>query len=328
MIKEVSLLLVIIFCLLLCRNKKEFFKNINDQKIYGDIQHKKIKVKFVDKMGYGDLSSNKLTETISNLNYTKNKKKNLIYSNDKIEKNDIVLYTYTSLDKYYKDASKNILLSRETPLIERQYYTSIINNLKKYDLILTTDKKLLDINIPKIKFNSLNTTWLNPGDIKIYKKSKLCSLIKSNKKKFKGHKLRHEIKDSIIKNNLNVDLFGGSNNKYHQRPADKINFLRDYMFSITIENIKSDYYFTEKLFDCLLSGTIPIYYGCPSIHRFFDIRGIIKFDTKEECVKIIENLSVQKYNNMLPYIKKNFHTAKKLIQEGRINEKHILDLIN
>jgi hypothetical protein len=42
MIKELSLLLVIIFCLLIYRNKKEFFKNSYDfKKIYGDIHHEK-----------------------------------------------------------------------------------------------------------------------------------------------------------------------------------------------------------------------------------------------------------------------------------------------
>ena len=98
------------------------------------------------------------------------------------------------------------------------------------------------------------------------------------------------------------------------------------MFSISIENIKSDYYFTEKLFDCLLTGTIPIYYGCPSLHKFFDKRGIINFGTKEECIQIIKNLSIKKYKNMFPYIKKNFHIALNLIKQGRINEKYILAL--
>ena len=194
-------------------------------------------------------------------------------------------------------------------------------------MILTTDKKLLDLNNPKIKLNLLNTTWLKQTDIKIFNKSKLCSIILSSKKTYTGHILRHTIKECIIKNKFNVDIYG-NNGDHHNKKSDKIHFLKDYMFSITIENIKSDYYFTEKLFDCLLSGVVPIYYGCPSINKFFDEKGFINFTSKEECIKIIKNLSVQKYNNMLPYIKKNFNTAKKLIHQGRINEKYILDLIN
>ena len=39
----------------------------------------------------------------------------------------------------------------------------------------------------------------------------------------------------------------------------KIDGLKDYRFSVVIENCKRDYWFTEKLIDCFVTGTIPIY---------------------------------------------------------------------
>ena len=49
------------------------------------------------------------------------------------------------------------------------------------------------------------------------------------------------------------------------------------MFSIVIENsIESDY-FTEKLLDCFLTGTIPIYVGTKTTSEYFDTDGIIYF---------------------------------------------------
>ena len=43
---------------------------------------------------------------------------------------------------------------------------------------------------------------------------------------------------------------------------EKEDGLCDYMFSVAIEN--SNQYFSEKLLDCFLTGTIPIYYATPS----------------------------------------------------------------
>ena len=49
--------------------------------------------------------------------------------------------------------------------------------------------------------------------------------------------------------------------------------LADYMFSVAIEN--ADDWFTEKILDCFLTGTVPVYYGTPSITKWFNPDGII-----------------------------------------------------
>ena len=62
-------------------------------------------------------------------------------------------------------------------------------------------------------------------------------------------------------------------------PQDnKINLFRKYQFSIVIENVAQNTWFTEKIIDCLITKTIPIYYGCPSISEYFDTTGWIIFD--------------------------------------------------
>ena len=53
---------------------------------------------------------------------------------------------------------------------------------------------------------------------------------------------------------------------YRGRVETKQETLRRYRFTICFENAREiDDYVTEKLFDCLLAGTIPIYYGAPNI---------------------------------------------------------------
>lgn len=50
--------------------------------------------------------------------------------------------------------------------------------------------------------------------------------------------------------------------------ASKYNTLAQYDFAICYENMALEGYITEKLFDCLYTGTIPIYLGAPDIDRF------------------------------------------------------------
>ena len=42
------------------------------------------------------------------------------------------------------------------------------------------------------------------------------------------------------------------------------------MFSIVVENKKLPNYFTEKVVDCFLAHTFPLYHGCSNFKEFFD----------------------------------------------------------
>jgi hypothetical protein len=99
------------------------------------------------------------------------------------------------------------------------------------------------------------------------------------------------------------------------------------MFSISIENSKEDFMFTEKLIDCFLTGTVPIYYGCPSIGNFFNINGIIVIDSLLDLINVLSSITIDLYNNMKPYIEENYNIAQQY-KNFNINEKAILNLIN
>jgi hypothetical protein len=86
--------------------------------------------------------------------------------------------------------------------------------------------------------------------------------------------------------------------------------LRDYRFSVTIENLRDVNYFTEKLIDCFLTGTVPIYWGCPNIESFFDTRGMVIVDNLTDIVNAVNNLTTEDYDRMLPFIRKNYETAQ------------------
>ena len=82
------------------------------------------------------------------------------------------------------------------------------------------------------------------------------------------------------------------------------------MFSIAIENAKKEMFFCDKIMDCLITGTVPIYWGAPDISKYFDERGILSFNTPDELKNILEEISEKKYKSMLKYIKKNYEICK------------------
>ncbi len=50
--------------------------------------------------------------------------------------------------------------------------------------------------------------------------------------------------------------------------ASKFEVLQGYEFCLCFENMAMNGYITEKIFDCLYAGTIPLYLGAPDISRY------------------------------------------------------------
>jgi len=253
---------------------------------------------------------------------------------------DIVIYTDLFQNNIDSKAKFNIALLIEGQEYHGRYYEYISANNNKFDLVLTFDKTLLERGENFI-LNLYGTCWLHDSYINLWDKTRLCSMVTSNKTMTSGHRFRHIITNYIKCNHIAIDIYGGNylNLPYMTSKAFapdhsgrhisncKINALKDYMFSITIENTKQDYYFTEKLIDCFLTGTVPIYYGCPSIGKFFNINGIIVIDSLTDLSNILSTISIDLYNTMKPHIKENYNIAQQY-KNFNINEKAILDLIN
>jgi len=55
---------------------------------------------------------------------------------------------------------------------------------------------------------------------------------------------------------------------YKGKCASKFEVLQNYEFCLCFENMRMDGYITEKLFDCLYAGTIPLYMGAPDILNY------------------------------------------------------------
>jgi hypothetical protein len=73
---------------------------------------------------------------------------------------------------------------------------------------------------------------------------------------------------------LAFDLYGRG---FH-RVYDKWDVLAPYRYSIAFENVCAPWYFTEKLMDCFVCQTMPIYVGDPRIATCFPPESLIVID--------------------------------------------------
>ena len=119
-----------------------------------------------------------------------------------------------------------------------------------------------------------------------------------------GHVLRNAVIEKLVPR-TDVDCFG----KGVRWIDSKLDGLASYAFSIAIENCNRDFYFSEKIIDCLLTDTVPIYCGCPSIDRYFDPRGMIRFETLPQLEAVLDDLTWDLYKEMLPFVRINRERA-------------------
>ena len=188
----------------------------------------------------------------------------------------------------------------ESKQIIPQYYQWIIDNYEfvtsRVDGIFSCDKELC-AKYPKISYSLINAVpWVQ--DRKVHEKTKLVSMIASNKRMCEGHARRLQFVDKFRDK---LDFYGRGFNEI----SCKEDGLRDYMFSVGIENAVYDTYFTEKLTDCFACGTIPIFYGCKGVTEYFNEDGIIFLDDDFDLSMLTKDL----YYSKMDVIKDNFERS-------------------
>lgn len=223
--------------------------------------------------------------------------------NRKVSEN--IFFTDYMLEKSnrLKTNQNKIAWLLEPRAIIQSTYTYIEKNFNEFYKVLTYDRDLLSV-IDNGVFCPYGTYWVE--DKQSYKKEKMVSLIASFKNFTAGHKLRHQIADRF---KSELDLYGkGSGYKYVQ---SKNEALDSYYFSVTIENSVQNSYWTEKLLDCFITKTIPIYWGTKDVVNFFDQDGIIFFDSIDQLSDILNRLTPDIYQSRLRAIEYNYEQAKK-----------------
>ena len=149
------------------------------------------------------------------------------------------------------------------------------------------------------------------------------SIIVSNKMKAPGNAYRHKLATFILINNLPIDIWGNGTEMHSKRFPNHSNIkgpfkdkepYESYTLSICVENYRHPHYFSEKITNCLVYNTTPIYLGCIEIDTYFPGQVIhLTGDIKTDAGRLV-------------HISKNPSTYIREIKHAE-NDKNVLNLL-
>lgn len=219
---------------------------------------------------------------------------------------EVSFYIDLSLMGITNPNTKNYAWLCESKTIIPGVYNWCFKNYKlleeKFIKVFTHDVELSKLSSVFVLTQCSGKSIIKYDEHLVYEKSKLVSIISSNKGLCNEHNYRKKIIDRY-KNKC--DLFGRGFNPIE----NKLIGLKDYCFSFAMENATYPNMFTEKITDCFVTGTVPIYYGMKEINKIFNEKGIIFLDDNFD----FNNLSFDLYNSMKPFVLENFEIARNIL---------------
>ena len=214
---------------------------------------------------------------------------NIKFTFDPIEYCDyLIVLTRPPYDISVKCPQGNAwLVSFEPPTTFHKFH---LKSYKYFDKIFTQHNRKIHQNHIHIQGGlpwQINKSYkelidLPPGTGKANK----VSTIVSDLNWMKGHEVRLNFINYLKKTGFDLDFFGRGVNPID----DKFEALYPYKYSIAFENSSYNHYWTEKISDCFLSWTMPIYWGSPNILNYFPKESLMIVDPgkPEKSLNIIE----------------------------------------
>lgn len=162
--------------------------------------------------------------------------------------------------------------------------------LNQFGMLVTVQRELKHKN-RKLLHNAnpwfINKSYDELKALGIPEKTKLISVVSSNKVFTEGHRKRLDFVEKL-KGHFGdeLDVFGRGIKDFD----DKWDVIGDYKYTIAIENDDCEDWVTEKFFDCLYARTLAFYYGCPNLESIVDKDSFIRIDIDnlEKSIEIIE----------------------------------------
>lgn len=213
----------------------------------------------------------------------------------------VTFYTDVTLAQAVGQPGRKVAWLLEPPW-KRSHYERAADLAGVFEYVLTYWNNCAGLGNKRL-FYPLGGSWL--AEWGVFDKTELISHMVSEKTTSEGHRLRHQIANELPL----VDHTYGRGTREVESKAEA---LRPYHYSIVVESWRGNWYFSEKLIDCLSQGTIPVYWGCPDIGRFFDVNGILSFETMSELDYIYRRvISVTDYQTRLLSVRHNLALARR-----------------
>lgn len=223
------------------------------------------------------------------------------------------LQSYAILRNFPKERA--IALLFEPPSVFPHNYNSTLHSFFKK--ILTLFHETVD-NVLYYPFYFPQPFLSVTHELVPFNEKKLCTLIACDKFSNHPHELYSQRQKiiSFFEHSARekFDLYGmgwNSNNHpcYKGTVANKLPYLRHYKFAICYENMISQTYLTEKIFDTLHAGCIPVYWGAQEIVNYIPYRCYIlreDFASDEELYNFLNTMPEDEYNTYLTAAKEFF----------------------
>jgi hypothetical protein len=151
----------------------------------------------------------------------------------------------------------------------------------------------------------------------VFEKTKKCSMILAGHGAIQGaakperslYLKREQLLFKILESDLDIDIYGRNWNisdpRYKGFAEYKEDALKQYDFSISIENSRENYYLSEKMTDCFINNCVPIYDGCTMAEKFYDPLSFERIDIESEnVIEDIREILSEDGKNYQPYILK------------------------
>jgi len=220
----------------------------------------------------------------------------------------VVVLNYAPADTVVRCSPRNIWALMQEPYLP-DIFGWISNGHEQFTRVFIPSDELSGSKyipsqtcLPWYDYDKISS-YDNMIKLDIPRKPKNISLITSTKNSFPGHLRRLKLVRYLQENKpFDVDLFGRGINPIE----NKWDAIAPYKYSIAIENTKSSHYWTEKLADCFLAYTLPIYYGAEKLEEYFPAESFIRIDIEDiegsiETIK--EVLKNDIWEDRLPAIK-------------------------
>jgi len=218
-----------------------------------------------------------------------------IPTKDELNINEINIFCHSEPDEYFG------------------HHKWIENNFNSFSLVLTWNERII-----KKCSNSVlllyGEPWIDQyNEESIYenvkKEFEIC-FIRGNKLMSGGHLLRHQIFDRQDEIVIPKRFYSHTDVSSAKKLIDgKVNAHQKSMYSLIVENTSHHNYFTEKISDAIIMKSIPIYWGCSNIEKYYDIDGIIQIKSDDDAIEKINSLTPEFYESKKEVIEKNYRRS-------------------
>ncbi len=277
-----------------------------------------------------------------------------------VEASDIVVYNEMPYE-LPEDAKKSFVLLFESELIRPDNWN--LANHSKFKRIFTWDDRFINKeNYTKFNFTHAGTLEFLPFKAKTH----FCTLIAGNKAvdhplelyskrveairwfeefhpadfQFFGmgwdlHTFITPLLSKLLNRVKPLRKFkAGKWPSYGGAVKNKLSLLKEYKFSICYENAQGiPGYITEKLFDSLSAGCMPVYWGAPNISDYVPQDCFIdrtQFKNYEDLFQYLKNMTEEEYNrrqlSISTYLKSSAHQQFEPAVNAAVVVKNILNV--